>query len=109
MKVLVTGGRNFKNRHLVNGVLDLLDPTIVVCGGCSGADDLAVAWCKTRGRIAHVHFADWKRYGRAAGPTRNIRMIVTDEPDVVLAFPGGKGTRHMVMEAHAGGFPIIKF
>jgi hypothetical protein len=37
--------------------------------------------------------------GRAAGPRRNQRMLEDFRPDLVVAFPGGRGTAYMVRRA----------
>ena len=50
--------------------------------------------------------ADWKRHGRAAGPIRNGEML-KDRPDLVVAFPGGKGTANMVTQATNAGIEIV--
>ena len=50
--------------------------------------------------------ADWKTYGRAAGPLRNARMIAEGKPDLVLAFPGGRGTADMTRKARAAGVEV---
>lgn len=52
--------------------------------------------------------ADWKRYGMAAGPIRNRRMLKEGKPDIVIAFAGGRGTADMVRQAKAAGVPVVK-
>lgn len=49
--------------------------------------------------------ADWERNGRAAGPIRN-RQMLDGKPDLVIAFPGGKGTADMVAEAKRRGIAV---
>jgi hypothetical protein len=44
-------------------------------------------------------YAAWHDYGKAAGPIRNKRMLTDFAPDIVVAFPGGKGTADMVRQA----------
>jgi len=51
--------------------------------------------------------ADWK-LGKKAGPLRNQRMIDEGRPDLVVAFPGGKGTADMVRRAEAAGVKVLK-
>ncbi len=61
-----------------------------------GADHLAQVWAKEN-KVPNLTFpALWRNHGRGAGPMRNIRMIEDGAPDLVIAFPGGKGTAHMV-------------
>lgn len=54
--------------------------------------------------------ADWKRYGKRAGPIRNIEMLHESNPDLVLAFKENfdwsftsGGTEHMVKISKAKG------
>ena len=42
----------------------------------------------------------------AAGPKRNQQMLDEAKPDMVVAFPGGKGTAHMRQIAKAAGVPV---
>lgn len=71
-------------------------------GGAKGADSLAGLVARQLGFKVEVYPANWKKYGRAAGPVRNNQMLDTD-PDVVLAFhpnlKESKGTAHCVREA----------
>ena len=50
--------------------------------------------------------ADWKRYGRGAGPARNQAMLVEFNPQLLVAFPGGKGTADMVRRAQKAGVRV---
>ena len=62
---------------------------------------------KDRGVPFDVYMADWKRLGRKAGPIRNQRMLVEGKPDLVVAFPGGKGTAGMVTLARNASVEVI--
>src|SRR5262249_16770583 len=47
---------------------------------------------------------EWDELGKKAGPLRNQRMLDEGKPDLVVAFPGGGGTKDMVRRAvQAGG------
>ncbi len=96
MKVLVCGGRSYMNRRRVFEVLDSLHPKIIICGGASGADDIAVGWAKVNGKKAEIFFPDWTAFGPGAGPRRNQKMLKDGKPDVVVAFPGGKRTAAVI-------------
>ena len=52
--------------------------------------------------------ADWKQYGRGAGPIRNREMLQYSEPDIVVAFPGGAGTADMIRAARTAGYPVVQ-
>lgn len=80
--------------------------TELMQGGADGADYLANEWAKTKAGIKRwVCKADWKKHGRSAGPIRNARMLEW-KPDLVVAFPGGRGTKNMVTQAQAAGVPV---
>jgi hypothetical protein len=109
MKVLVCGGRAYSDRKRVFDELDKLRPDRIIHGGCpTGADTLADEYADHRaGIFVTVYRADWKKYGRAAGPIRNAQMATEGKPDMVLAFPGGAGTRNMVTIAKSLGIPTV--
>jgi hypothetical protein len=110
MRVLVCGGRNYGNVTRVAQELDALarqSPLTIIEGGATGADAIARAWWKHYGRGELITVkADWKRHGKAAGPIRNQQMLVCYMPDLVLAFPGGRGTADMVARAKAARVPV---
>ena len=51
--------------------------------------------------------AEWKKHGKAAGPIRNRKMLQDGKPDLVLAFPGGRGTANMVELATDAGIRVM--
>lgn len=87
MKVLVTGSRNWSDVGSVYLWLDRCvvpgQPFTLYHGGCrTGADAIADSWARRRGFQVVVVPANWKKYGRAAGPLRNKAMVETYGPDV---------------------------
>lgn len=119
--VLVCGGRD-ANKHDVwnwlekNAIADISDAlgvylcpiTKMIHGGARGADEGAADWGKSEPGVTVVAYpADWKKHGKAAGPIRNQRMIDEGKPDVVIAFPGGRGTADMIRRAEAAGIPVV--
>ena len=98
LKILVCGGRDFRDKEFVFYALDRINPDIVVHGGARGADSLAGEWCQARGKEERVYPARWNIHGKVAGPLRNREMLKEelDGLDGVIAFPGGNGTRDMV-------------
>jgi len=111
-RVLVCGGRDFNDHDRVFAVLDDVHQerwiSEIIYGCATGADQLARDWARYRGRESTGFPADWKRHGKAAGPKRNTRMIEEGKPDLVIAFPGGKGTANMVAQARAAGIEVIE-
>lgn len=113
MRVIVCGGRDFAGDAAWNLVMDTLSGihaetpiTTVIEGGASGADRLGRYWAQMRQIPAVTVPALWSEHGRAAGPIRNQRMLDDFQPDLVAAFPGGRGTADMVRRAEAAGVPV---
>lgn len=109
MIVLVCGGRHYGNMNEVNAALNMLNAetpvTMVVHGDAPGADKLGREWA-ARNR---VHYASvpalWNSYGKKAGYLRNAAMLRL-RPDMVVAFPGGRGTEDMKRQARAEGVTV---
>jgi hypothetical protein len=109
MRVLICGGRSYTDKAVMWNVLDSLGPpeiTEIISGMAPGADAIAAEWAIRFGFPLQKFPADWTVYGRAAGPIRNQRMIDEGKPELVIAFPGGKGTADMVRRAKAAGIPV---
>lgn len=124
MRILVCGGRNYgtmivDNRTVLNPKeINLLCETLdnvadefsehynsndnwlptditIIAGKASGADTLAADWA-IRSYAKLIEFpANWKLHGRSAGPIRNRQMLEEGKPELVIAFPGGRGTANM--------------
>jgi hypothetical protein len=111
MRVLVTGGREFEDRTRLVEVLDRLHQergvTSLIHGAAKGADTLAGEWAESHGISVLACPADWRRYRRAAGPIRNKQMLIEHSPDLVVAFPGGTGTAHMISLAEKAGVEVV--
>jgi hypothetical protein len=50
--------------------------------------------------------ADWGAHGKAAGHIRNTQMLVEARPALVVAFPGGAGTRNMIIQSLERGVAV---
>jgi hypothetical protein len=110
MRVLVCGGRYFNERGLLTSVMDELHAaspiTAIIHGAAGGADTLARDWAVSRGIHAAAFPAEWKAFHEAAGPIRNAYMLVAGKPELVVAFPGGRGTSDMVAKARKAGVDV---
>ncbi len=80
----------------------------VIHGGATGADAIADEWAVVNWVNFEEYKADWARWGNRAGMIRNRTMLVQGKPDLVIAFPGGKGTANMVSIARAKGVTVIE-
>jgi len=112
MRGIVTGGRDYADAAAVQRELDHLalaeGLTEIAHGGARGADQLAGDWACANRLPCFVYPAEWKRLGRGAGPKRNAEMLRHFAPDVVIAFPGGRGTADMVARARKAGVRVIE-
>jgi hypothetical protein len=108
MRVLVCGGRNFDCYHATEWALDELNPSVLIEGGATGADEHARIYAAGNNIELLTFKADWNRYGRVAGPIRNKQMIDEGRPECVLAMPGGRGTADMVRRAVEAGIHVIE-
>lgn len=107
MKVLVCGSRDWADREAINRrVARLPEGSIVIQGGCRGADVMA----RHAAALANLHWAEvpamW-RNGRDAGKARNRAMLDLG-PDLVIAFQrdGSRGTQHTIDEARRRGISV---
>lgn len=111
-RVLVCGGRYFEDSRLIYSTLDALHVqhnfSVVIHGDARGADRVAERWADSLGIRVSVYPALWERWGTRAGPIRNQLMLDQGRPDLVVAFPGGKGTAHMVRIAKEAGVEVVE-
>jgi hypothetical protein len=108
--ILVCGGRDYRRSDLVLLALDVLhdlEPIALLINGMGGGTDAhARLWARLHAVPVERHPAKWNRFGLAAGPIRNSEMI-DRRPTAVVAFPGGRGTAHMVSIAERAGVPVL--
>lgn len=125
LRVLITGGRlsTLKKLGLDPGAMHVLvvktlnvvsamgaRELTVIHGGANGIDAMANAWAdntRTRKEVYPVTKEEWAELGKSAGSIRNGFML-TKQPDLVLAFPGGNGTADMVVRAEAAKVKVFK-
>ena len=124
-RVLVCGGRDFKDADLIYDELDRahrINPiSHIISGAAKGADYIALMWADDHG-VARVAFpADWedlshpdalirtardgRKYDARAGHRRNQKMLDEGKPTRVIAFEGNSGTADMVRRAKKAGVP----
>jgi hypothetical protein len=109
----VCGGRSFSDQRFLEGALDDVHArhgpfSVVIDGDARGANQMAGDWARARAIENRKFAADWAGLGRKAGPIRNQRMLDEGAPDLVIAFPGGRGTADIVRRAEAAGVVVLK-
>lgn len=107
-RIVVAGCRNFTDYEKVKKRLEielevLGSRLVIVSGGAAGADSLGERFAKEHNLEIERFPADWKKYGKAAGPIRNEQMAQV--ADMVIAFWDGKskGTENMLRMANKYG------
>lgn len=124
-RVLICGDRNWGDRKIypfgwksqliairewIESLMHSHKNLVIIHGAAKGADSVAGQVATDLGVECLAFPAQWKVYGRAAGPVRNVQMLTEGEPDLVLAFHNNlsesKGTRHMVSIANTAGVPV---
>jgi len=108
MKILVCGDRYWKSKFIIKKYLEYFNPSLVIEGGCKGADQIAAKAADELGIPVKPFPAKWGLYGKAAGPIRNRKML-DEKPDLVLAFhfeiTESSGTADTLFEAEKRGIP----
>lgn len=103
MKILVCGGRDFNDHQMMDEALSHINFGLIgqhkhtIIHGCAhGADRMAGQWATSHGHDVEEYPADWVTNGKKAGYIRNVNMLILGKPDIVITFPGGKGTAMMI-------------
>ena len=113
--LLIAGSRNFGDKEIFDRVTrEIIDGderfTVIVEGGASGADTLAREYAEENGMKYEEFKADWKQYGRAAGPKRNDEMVkyIKEKNGCALYFWDGesKGTKQCIDSALRKGIDV---
>lgn len=126
-KVLICGGRSYEDAEFFYKTMKVIDDEIaissIVHGDAKGADTMAKTLANYIGVKEIPYPADWdnlsvpgalvkerrngKKYNVLAGPMRNQKML-DENPDIklVVVFPGGAGTKDMMLRAQKAGFKV---
>lgn len=109
--ILVCGGREYNDREFFYKTMDSAKPFFakefcIVQGQARGADRLAAVWAFERGCAMMAMPANWYTFDKGAGVIRNEWMLKFCKPELVIAFPGGSGTAHMVKIARNANLPV---
>ena len=109
-RVIVAGSRDFSDYELLKSKLDSLlsnkNDIEIVSGTCKGADLLGERYGNENNYPINKFPADWKTFGKRAGPLRNKEMA--DNADALIAFWDGtsRGTSGMIEIAKSNGLQV---
>ena len=119
LRILVCGGRRFDDYDLlektINDVIAEAGRTDIeiVSGHCVGADKLGELYAEKHNAQVKIFPAEWKKYGKRAGPMRNKQMvdyISGFKNKIVIAFVSAntKGTRNTITLAKKANIRVIE-
>jgi hypothetical protein len=113
MRVAVCGGRDYMDAAFVNSKLTQLHRkyhfTKLAEGGARGVDRFARTWAIANDVPYETFEANWLVYKLSAGPMRNHQIIKVFNPELVVAFPGGRGTADMIRRATRAKIETIDY
>ena len=114
IKTVIAGCRNYNDYEEAKKFLDKCflhfvgqKQIIIFSGGCKGADEIGEKYAEDNGFELKQFYADWRKYGRAAGPKRNEEMV--KQCDLVICFWDGKskGTKSLIQFAKKYGKTVM--
>lgn len=110
----IIGSRHHGNLAQLDAVLADLPPpaeAVIVSGACptddpGNIDQRVAEAARARGYPLVEFEADWKRWGKRAGPVRNVALVGAVHELVALPWFDGKGTADAVTEARRRQVPV---
>jgi hypothetical protein len=108
MIVSITGSRSVTDYKIVCEAVNQsrFRITKIISGGAGGVDTLAEIYAKNHGIEFEEFEANWKLYGRRAGPIRNGEMAAVAEAAIVVWNGESKGTLDYVNKIKKLGKPL---
>tara|TARA_R110000764_G_scaffold211319_2_gene297384 strand:+ start:756 stop:1124 length:369 start_codon:yes stop_codon:yes gene_type:complete len=103
IRIIIAGGRHFNDYEFLKKEASIFISEIengehieIVSGGAKGVDSLGEKFAEEKSLELIVFPANWKKFGRAAGPKRNAQMA--EYATHLLSFWNGesKGTKSML-------------
>lgn len=102
-RIVVCGSRDFNDYEIAKEFIKeclnnekIVGKIIILSGGARGADTIGERYALENGFETERYPAEWKSYGKKAGPIRNKKMA--EACDIVICFWDGqsRGTKSMI-------------
>lgn len=111
IRVIVCGDREYSDYEVfksqLSQVLAEYENVTLVSGHAKGVDTMAERYALEKNIPIKVFPAEWKKYGKSAGPIRNATMLkyALEQTAIVVAFWNGssRGTGNMLKQAKGAG------
>lgn len=110
MKLAIVGTRDYQDyaffRKQVALFLTDRRPELIISGGAPGIDALAERYAREENIPLQVFPADWKQYGKSAGPRRNTEIVAVATHVLALPSSSSVGTYDTIRKAERAGKPL---
>ena len=112
-RVIIAGSCSFNDYDKLKESCDnllfrkrLTHSIVIISGTAIGADTLGEKYAHERGYALRRFPADWRQYGKAAGPIRNRQMA--ENADGLICFWNGHslGAKNMIQVANKKGLKV---
>lgn len=114
MKTIIAGSLSITDRGALEQAIAAardkgIEVTEVLCGGAPGVDTLGYHWARGHFVPVEIYAANWKRWGKRAGPMRNARMV-RDADAAIFVWDGvSRGTADCINQAEHKGIPYLVY
>ena len=104
----IVGSRNYTNYSSFAQIVETWvkengQPSQIISGGARGVDSMAKKYAIEK-KIQFVEYeAEWKKYGKQAGPIRNRKIVENCTHILALPSKKGKGTQITISFAEKKG------
>jgi len=108
-RIVVSGWRDYTDYAEFSKVMHLVvggRAVELIAGDASGADAMTQRYAREHALPFTMFPADWRRYGKGAGPIRNCAMVAVAQELVAFQKEGTPGTQNAIDEARKAALKI---
>ena len=111
MKVIIAGSRGIDGDDAISIISNAceesgFDATVIIHGCAAGVDTAAHAWARDNDLDVCRIPAEWDRYGKRAGPMRNLSMALVADALIAIWDGESRGTANMIATAERLGLKV---